>query len=132
MEEYNPVRGEWRSLKSMMDERGRFDSAVLNGKVYAIAGSNGNHDLKSCESYDPKSDKWESIPSLKKPRSHNGCAALDGYIYCVGGSCDQAVMADCERYSEGMAVIEYIYILKNNCRIGRPFPPWNAHAIKQE
>lgn len=104
VEEYDIVRGEWRSLKPMMDERGRFDSAVLNGKIYAVAGSNGNHDLKSCEAYDPKADKWETMPSLKKARSHNGCAALDQYIYCVGGVTDQVVLKDCERFSEGMDV----------------------------
>lgn len=33
VEEYDVVRGVWTQLQSMKDERGRFDSAVLNGKV---------------------------------------------------------------------------------------------------
>ncbi|KIH49706.1 kelch repeat protein, partial [Ancylostoma duodenale] len=72
VEEYDVVRGEWKQLQSMKDERGRFDSAVLNGKVYAVAGSNGNNDLKTAEVYNPKTNQWTAIPPLSKPRSHNG------------------------------------------------------------
>ncbi|KHJ85026.1 kelch repeat protein, partial [Oesophagostomum dentatum] len=71
VEEYDVVRGEWKQLSPMKNERGRFDSAVLNGMVYAVAGSNGNNDLKTAEVYNPKTDEWAPFPSLKKPRSHN-------------------------------------------------------------
>lgn len=67
-----PLEEKWISIPEMLDARGRFDSAVESGKVYAIAGSNGNNDLKSCEMYDPKIKKWTKIKSLSKARSHNG------------------------------------------------------------
>uniref|UniRef100_A0A183U5R4 CPSF_A domain-containing protein n=1 Tax=Toxocara canis TaxID=6265 RepID=A0A183U5R4_TOXCA len=38
-EEYDVVKGEWRQLLDMSNERGRFDAAVAAGKVYAVAGS---------------------------------------------------------------------------------------------
>lgn len=56
----------------MNNERGRFDSAVVQGKIYAIAGSNGNNDLKTCECYDPEKNEWAQVKPLAKPRSHNG------------------------------------------------------------
>lgn len=108
----------WCPLPEMLNPRGRFDSAVESGKVYAIAGSNGNNDLKSCEVYDPKLKQWSQIKSLNKARSHNGilfvlfyiyiflninfcyigCTTIDGLIYCIGGSSDQVVLRHCERY----------------------------------
>jgi influenza virus NS1A-binding protein len=98
VEEYDVIKGEWRSLPNMTSERGRFDAAVVNGKVYAVAGSNGNNDLRSAECFDPKTKTWTPIKPLHKARSHNGCAALDDMIYCIGGSSDQTALRDCERY----------------------------------
>lgn len=70
------IEEKWYLLPEMLDARGRFDSAVESGKVYAIAGSNGNNDLKSCEMYDPKQKQWTKIKSLNKARSHNGLLLL--------------------------------------------------------
>ena len=109
VEEYDVASGEWKMLKSMKEERGRFDSAVLNGKIYAVAGSNGNIDLKSAECFDPKENKWIAIPSLSKARSHNGCAALNDKIYCIGGSSDQVVFKDCERFDPNEQVGNLLY-----------------------
>ncbi|KJH50480.1 kelch repeat protein [Dictyocaulus viviparus] len=110
VEEYDIARGDWKQLQSMKDDRGRFDSAVFNGKacIYAIAGSNGNNDLKTAEVYDPKLNQWTSIPSLSRPRSHNGCASLDGFIYCIGGSSDQQVLKECERFNVSQQIWEPI------------------------
>ncbi|VDO27339.1 unnamed protein product [Onchocerca flexuosa] len=108
VEEYNLLEGSWRRLADMAQCRGRFDTAVIGSKVYAVAGSSGSVDLKTVECYDSKIDKWSPVKSLHHGRSHNGmkikllilcCAALDGLIYCMGGCCEQNVLSECERYN---------------------------------
>lgn len=79
VEEYDIERQEWHGLPEMGCERGRFDSAVIGNLVYAIAGSSGNNDLKSCERYDPQTKTWMEIKSLNKPRSHN-CNFLTKFL----------------------------------------------------
>jgi influenza virus NS1A-binding protein len=59
-------------MPSMRTERGRFDAVFALGKLYAVAGSNGSHDLKSVECYDPQTEMWTSTAPLSFPRSHNG------------------------------------------------------------
>ena len=54
MEEYDVTSGSWKEGARLKEERGRFDAAVVDEKVYAIAGSNGVNDMKSCEVYDRK------------------------------------------------------------------------------
>ncbi|VDM84086.1 unnamed protein product [Strongylus vulgaris] len=129
VEEYDVVRGEWKQLHPMKDERGRFDSAVLNGLVYAIAGSNGNNDLKTAEVYNPKTNQWSTIPSLSKPRSHNGCATLDNFIFCVGGSCGQEVLKECERFDVSRQVkcrITFLSIYINSYYMIELIERWNC------
>uniref|UniRef100_A0A914YBC0 Kelch repeat protein n=1 Tax=Panagrolaimus superbus TaxID=310955 RepID=A0A914YBC0_9BILA len=50
VEQYDVTVGGWSALPDMCSERGRFDASVANGKVYAVAGSNGNRDLATAES----------------------------------------------------------------------------------
>ncbi|KAL3067993.1 hypothetical protein niasHT_037983 [Heterodera trifolii] len=89
---------EWRQLAPMCCERARFDAAVVNGKVFAVCGSNGNNDLSSCECFDPTTGRWNEVCPLEPARSHNGCASLSGLLYCIGGSTDHATLGDCRRY----------------------------------
>lgn len=39
MEEYDLLEGCWRPLPDMAHGRGRFDAAVVGGRVYAVAGA---------------------------------------------------------------------------------------------
>uniref|UniRef100_A0A183D0P6 F-box/kelch-repeat protein n=1 Tax=Gongylonema pulchrum TaxID=637853 RepID=A0A183D0P6_9BILA len=39
VEEYDLATGGWRRLPDMMHNRGRFDAAVVAGRVYAVAGA---------------------------------------------------------------------------------------------
>ncbi|KAI3422523.1 hypothetical protein GPALN_013029 [Globodera pallida] len=89
---------QWRPLAPMCRERARFDASVVDGKVFAVAGSNGTNDLSSCEYFDPTTGLWTEVHPLERARSHNGCASLDGLLYCIGGSTDHKILTDCVRY----------------------------------
>lgn len=83
-EEYDLETGKWKILTQMKTERGRLSAAIVNGKLYAVGGSDGNTDLASAECFDPKTQKWSSIPPLSKARSNNACTELNGQLYCIG------------------------------------------------
>lgn len=70
----------------------------MNGKLYAVGGSDGNNDLQTAERYDPKTQRWSSIGALSKAKSNNACTELGGFLYSIGGSSDQQALRDCERF----------------------------------
>jgi len=69
----------------MKEARGRFDIAVVKGKVYAIGGSNGTTELATVEKYDPQEKKWTKITPLPLARCNIGkcivCICVYIYIY---------------------------------------------------
>jgi influenza virus NS1A-binding protein len=66
----------------MKEARGRFDIAVVKGKVYAIGGSNGTTELATVEKYDPQEKKWTQITPLPLARCNIGKCTV--YIYlCI-------------------------------------------------
>jgi influenza virus NS1A-binding protein len=70
----------------MKEARGRFDIAVVKGKVYAIGGSNGTTELATVEKYDPQEKKWYQITPLPLARCNIGkcIVRICTYIYvCI-------------------------------------------------
>lgn len=61
--------------------------AVVEGKIYAIGGSDGygRGYLASGEVYDVATNAWSSIPPMTTARSDAGCAVLGSDIYVIGG-----------------------------------------------
>jgi influenza virus NS1A-binding protein len=65
----------------MKEARGRFDIAVVKGKVYAIGGSNGTTELATVEKYDPQEKKWTQITPLPLARCNIGKCIVCIYVY---------------------------------------------------
>ena len=59
--------------------------AVLDGKLYAVGGFNGDDFLNSVERHDPATNAWEAVAPLTLARFGAGVAALEGKLYAVGG-----------------------------------------------
>ncbi|XP_014260195.1 influenza virus NS1A-binding protein [Cimex lectularius] len=95
---YLPITNEWKDLSPMLEPRGRFNIAVVNGLAYAIGGCNGTNELSGVEIYSEQENKWERISSLPLPRSHTAVASLDGLIYCIGGFNDQVGIKQCDLF----------------------------------
>jgi hypothetical protein len=73
--------------------------ALLNGKVYSIAGVDGASILNSAYSYDPGTQAWSAIAGLSGGREAPGAVGLNGRIYVIGGWGDSgAAVAKTEVY----------------------------------
>jgi hypothetical protein len=88
----------WQVKASMNQARAFLGVAVVNGKIYAMGGDNGNiigngpgqhgHTysvLDSNEEYDPVADLWIVKASMPTARAFFGVAVYENKIYCIGG-----------------------------------------------
>ncbi|XP_015590524.1 influenza virus NS1A-binding protein homolog isoform X2 [Cephus cinctus] len=97
VDQYLPETNTWQVLSAMREARGRFGIAVVNGKVYAIGGSNGSTELDTVEVLNPEAGwKWSAIANLPLARSNSGVCALGKNIYCIGGWNGQAGIKQCD------------------------------------
>ncbi len=72
--------------------------AVINGQVYAVGGSDGQHPLSTVEHYDPRVGAWHRVASMSARRKHLGVAVFGGFIYAVGGRDDSTELSSAECY----------------------------------
>jgi len=77
----------WATLEPMPTLRGNFEIAVLDGKIYAIGGSNSSQKtyFGINEEYDIALNSWSTKESMSTPRSGFGTFVFQDRIYCVGG-----------------------------------------------
>jgi len=76
----------WVSKEPMPAARSGFGVAVVDGKIYAIGGTNGTHRLNVNEMYDPVTNTWHTKASMLTPRLRFGIAVVENKIYVIGGS----------------------------------------------
>lgn len=85
--------GKWETLKPMQVARGGLGVAVVNGKIYAIGGSNGTSWPISTdpfvvdvnEEYDSIKNVWAFRKPMPTARAFFGIAVYQDRIYCIGG-----------------------------------------------
>ena len=83
----------WKELAGLPDPRNHGGSAVVGGKLYAVAGrhmwdENAGH-TTSLHAFDPVRAVWQPLAALPSARSEISAATLttsDGRILTVGGS----------------------------------------------
>lgn len=81
----------WTSKASMQEARGSFEVAIVNGKIYAIGGSNGTFPngtsifVGTNEEYDPIANKWTFKKPMPTARTPFCIVELQNKIYCIGG-----------------------------------------------
>jgi astacin len=78
----------WTTRSAMPTARRQISTAVLNGAIYALGGTNttptGN--LTKVESYNPSTNAWTTRPSLPSGRGRTaGAATINGVLYVAGG-----------------------------------------------
>ena len=80
--------GAWQKLAPMPRPRQEVGVAILEGKIYVVAGFDESaQSVNTVERYDPLTDTWESLPPLPAPEplNHVGTAASDGHLFVIGG-----------------------------------------------
>lgn len=84
---YDPAANTWTTKASMATARGDHELAVVDGKIYAIGGVNGNGSncLNSVEEYNPATNTWTTKATMATARGLHEVTVLDGKIYAMGG-----------------------------------------------
>ena len=79
--------GTWAKKTDMPAARECLSASAVNGKIYAIGGTNGNLNfLSTVEEYDPVSDKWMKKADMPTARWNLSASAVNGKIYAIGGT----------------------------------------------
>ena len=89
MERYDPVTDTWDTCAPMPTGRFALTACALNGKIYAIGGSQpiskGAAGYATVEEYDPLTDQWTTKSSMNYPRFELTCTVIDGKIWAMYG-----------------------------------------------
>lgn len=72
VELYLPDSNTWKTMPSMREARGRFQIAIVGGKIYAVGGSNGTTELDTVEVLEENAEKWAKVTRLPLARSNSG------------------------------------------------------------
>ena len=91
MEVYDPQTNTWQRLADMPTARSGTKAAVVDGKIYVLAGyvgkdHKGAKDLKRVEMYDPQTDTWVRKQDMSLRRGSFGIGVVAGKIYAIGGT----------------------------------------------
>jgi uncharacterized protein (TIGR03437 family) len=84
-------RGAWTTLAPVPSIRQEISTAVLDGKIYVIAGFNSSGgNTNNVEVYDPQTNTWSSAANLPIATNHNAAAVAAGKLYAFGGTSNRA------------------------------------------
>lgn len=93
VEVYDPETNTWQRLTDMPTARHKPIAAVVDGKIYVLAGYIGKDNrginikhLAVVEMYDPQTDTWVKKREMSIPRVDFGTGVVAGKIYAIGGT----------------------------------------------
>jgi len=99
VEVYDPITRRWRDAEAMSMHRSRVGVAVMQNRLYAIGGYNGQERLNTVEVFDAESKKWSKVASMNCKRSAVGAVALGDHLYVCGGFDGISSLDTVERYN---------------------------------
>ena len=88
----------WFYKREMPSPRYGFGTAVVNGKIYVIGGTDGINYLNEVQEYDPLLDTWTRKADMPTARSGLAVAVWDNKIYAIGGRVHDAICNNNEVY----------------------------------
>jgi hypothetical protein len=100
----NATEDSWTTLEPMPTARSGFGVAVVEGKIYAIGGSNGTHRLDVNEIYDPATDTWTTKKPMPTARYGLATAVFNNKIYVIGG-----IIGESDPVSSGYTGVTEVY-----------------------
>ncbi|MDR2203097.1 MAG: hypothetical protein LBE76_02105 [Nitrososphaerota archaeon] len=83
------VEDSWTTKTPLNEARYNMGTVVVDGKIYAIGGSNGDRQVGTNERYDPKTDTWTTLTPIPKIGFTN-LVAYQNKIYCIGSTFNNA------------------------------------------
>ena len=88
----------WTSMANMPTARAGLGVAVVNGKIYAIGGTDGSSSLNTNEQYNPSTNQWTSETPMPTARSDFAIAVFNNQIYVIGGTIGNGFVGNNEAY----------------------------------
>jgi len=85
VEVYDPIQGRWRDAEAMSMLRSRVGVAVMQNRLYAIGGYNGQERLNTVEVFDAATGRWSKVAAMNCKRSAVGAVAVGDHLYVCGG-----------------------------------------------
>lgn len=98
VETYSLLDNEWKEATSMIVRRQQLGVGVLDGKVYAVGGSDGSLRLSSVECFDPTTNFWSFVAPMGTCRSGVGVGILGGAMCAAGGYDGRSCLNTVERF----------------------------------
>lgn len=98
VETYNFFDNKWEEMTGMIVRRQQLGVGVLDGKVYAVGGSDGSLRLSSVECFDPGANFWSFVAPMSTCRSGVGVGVLGGAMYAAGGYDGRSCLNTVERF----------------------------------
>lgn len=98
VESYNFKEDKWSEATGMIVRRQQLGVGVLDGKVYAVGGSDGSLRLSSVECFDTSTNFWSFVAPMSTCRSGVGVGVLGGAMYAAGGYDGRACLNTVERF----------------------------------
>ena len=75
VEIYSPDKNTWTIIAPMKQWRSDVGTAVVDGLLYIVGGSDGMEYLNSMEVFHPQKRKWTSSTSMQTTRKRFGCCS---------------------------------------------------------
>ena len=98
VETYNFLKDKWKEATGMIVRRQQLGVGVLDGKVYAVGGSDGSLRLSSVECFDPTTSFWSFVAPMSTCRSGVGVGVMGGAMYASGGYDGRSCLNTVERF----------------------------------
>ena len=92
VEIYDIEKNSWSKGREMPTPR-ECATALVDNKIYAIGGFNGQEPLNKFEVYDIESGKWEKLPDIPVKISAHHCVVYNNKIYAFGDYYDPGRIA---------------------------------------
>ena len=98
VEVYSLLDNKWTEATGMIVRRQQLGVGVLDGKVYAVGGSDGSLRLSSVECFDPATNFWSFVAPMGTCRSGVGVGVLGGAMCAAGGYDGRSCLNTVERF----------------------------------
>jgi len=93
----------WMTMEPMPTARSGFGVAVVDGKIYAIGGTNGSY-LNTNEMYDPTTNTWTTKKAMPTARTGHAIAVYQNKIYVIGG-----IIGESDPVTSGYTGVNEVY-----------------------
>ena len=98
VEMYSLLENQWQETTGMIVRRQQLGVGVLDGKIYAVGGSDGSLRLSSVECFDPATNFWSFVAPMGTCRSGVGVGVLGGAMCAAGGYDGRSCLNTVERF----------------------------------